>query len=64
MCASDSVAYVRFKSFNTVRNHVKLEICSFVMNFNSAVHSDAFWQFLVHWGLDKPLLKIQGGHIK
>ena len=29
-----------------------------------AVHSDAFWPFLVHWGLDKPLLKIQGGHIK
>ena len=35
MCASNSVAYVRFKSFNTVRNHVKLEIRSFVMNFNS-----------------------------
>ena len=29
----------------------------------SAVHSDAFCLFLVHWGLDKPLLKIQGGHI-
>ena len=28
------------------------------------LHSDAFWLFLVHWGLDKPLLKIQGGHIK
>ena len=28
------------------------------------VHSDAFWPFLVHWGLDKPLLKIQRGHIK
>ena len=27
------------------------------------VHSDAFCLFLVHWGLDKPLLKIQGGHI-
>ena len=35
MCASNSVAYVRFKSFNTVRNHVKLEIRSFVMTFNS-----------------------------
>ena len=30
----------------------------------SKVHSDAFWPFLVHWGLDKPLLKIQRGHIK
>ena len=27
------------------------------------LHSNAFWLFLVHWGLDKPLLKIQGGHI-
>ena len=27
------------------------------------LHSDAFWPFLVHWGLDKHLLKIQGGHI-
>ena len=26
------------------------------------VHSDAFCLILVHWGLDKPLLKIQGGH--
>ena len=28
------------------------------------LHGDAFCLFLVHWGLDKPLLKIQGGHIK
>ena len=28
------------------------------------VHSDAFWQILVHWGLDKPLLKIHGVLIK
>ena len=31
--------------------------------YNYTVHSDAFCLFLVHWGLDKPLLKIQGGHI-
>ena len=28
------------------------------------LHSDAFWQILVHWGLDKPLLKIHGVLIK
>ena len=28
------------------------------------LHSDAFWPFLVHWGLDKPLLKIHGVLIK
>ena len=27
-------------------------------------HSDAFWPFLVHWGLDKPPLKIHGVLIK
>ena len=31
--------------------------------FEQTLHSDAFCLFLVHWGLDKPLLKIQGGHI-
>ena len=31
---------------------------------DAAVHSDAFWQILVHWGLDKPLLKIHGVLIK
>ena len=34
------------------------------LTFGQTLHSDAFWLFLVHWGLDKPLLKIQGGHIK
>ena len=24
------------------------------------LHSDAFWPFLFHWGLEKPLLKIHG----
>ena len=29
------------------------------------LHSDAFWPFLFHWGLEKPLLKIHGGgHMK
>ena len=27
---------------------------------DNALHSAAFWQILVHWGLDKPLLKIHG----
>ena len=34
-----------------------------VWPLSQPVHSDAFCLFLVHWGLDKPLLKIQGGHI-
>ena len=44
--------------------HVKclpLNITQFEWIFN-LVHSDAFCLILVHWGLDKPLLKIQGGH--
>ena len=37
---------------------------SAAIKLGTPVHSDAFWSFLFHWGLDKPLLKIQGGHIK
>ena len=33
-------------------------------SFGPTLHSDAFWQILVHWGLDKPLLKIHGVLIK
>ena len=32
-------------------------------SLSASVHSDAFCLFLVHWGLEKPLLKIQGGLI-
>ena len=32
--------------------------------FGYILHSDAFWPFLFHWGLDKPLLKIQEGSIR
>ena len=34
----------------------------FIYVVSPPVHSDAFCLILVHWGLDKPLLKIQGGH--
>ena len=40
----------------------QLKPSAFTNRILLAVHSDAFCLFLVHWGLDKPLLKIQGGH--
>ena len=51
------VLFFRYQSSDFLRDHKSLGAVH-------KLHSDAFWQFLVHWGLDKPLLKIQGGHIK
>ena len=36
----------------------------YMYKIHCAVHSAALWQILVHWGLDKPLLKIHGVLIK